>query len=762
MTSRLILNIAPVVTDAAKIMSVLIPDRGETHLHELRRAHAGRYVFFRSGANIVGVPTSDDAGELPDSTESEVDLHRDLRTVARLVREALLAYFFKHGRTITDFDPVSFLAASKNDDLLAHALPRWNTRPNWLSVRPRYTLDVRTFFPPRARPYVGAALGVRTAIEIDTDCKTLIEAGVDLVGTYVSSSGQAVDERVRPRRHLVGRVRSVTGHILSLDDVRDEHDIVEAIDVHVEPRHETLRTIVTALLGGDTAALQRLDRVLRQLNQGRERLTRIRTLLNHLRTQHFGLTRDAKFTFGPLLGEEGSRLTATQAPRPVFLFDAMGRKTDTWNDRGLKKFGPYTAQSFSPPIPRVAVVCQRRFQGIVEQVIYKLLHGVPSHRGDRAPFEQGFIRKYGLQDVAVEFFFASNHSVKEYDRAVREALASAGQSGVRWDLVLVQIEESFHQLLGEQNPYFVSKATLLGQQIPAQSFEIETIDTNDDQLGYVLNSIALAVYAKLGGVPWLLQANPTISHEVIFGLGSAELATTRLGARQRMVGVTTVFTGDGRYHLSNLSQAVPYEDYPDAVVASLRKTVDTVRTNFNWRAGERIRLVFHAFKDIRDVEANAVKSVMGELRDFEIEYAFVHVAENHPYTLFDEGQDGVNAPDGKKGVLAPNRGLFLPLSDSQMLVVLTGPADLKLAIQGLPHPILLKLHRASTFDDLTYLAKQTVVFAAHSWRSFTPASLPVTILYSQLLAGLLPNLTAVDPGVTTALLGRIGTSRWFL
>jgi len=71
----------------------------------------------------------------------------------------------------------------------------------------------------------------------------------------------------------------------------------------------------------------------------------------------------------------------------------------------------------------------------------------------------------------------------------------------------------------------------------------------------------LATYAKLNGVPWLLRMNRTDAHELLIGLGSAEVREGRLGERERVVGITTVFGGDGDYYLSNVSKAVRMDKY---------------------------------------------------------------------------------------------------------------------------------------------------------------------------------------------------------
>jgi hypothetical protein len=95
-----------------------------------------------------------------------------------------------------------------------------------------------------------------------------------------------------------------------------------------------------------------------------------------------------------------------------------------------------------------------------------------------------------------------------------------------------------------------------------------------------------------------------------------------------------------------------------------------------------------------------------------------------------------------KGQFVPASGPTVQISRREMLDSVTGPFDLKLSLQGSPRPLLLKLHRESTFTDLYSLAGQAFRFTALSWRRPYPSSKPVTILYSDLIAGLLGQLEA--------------------
>jgi len=143
-------------------------------------------------------------------------------------------------------------------------------------------------------------------------------------------------------------------------------------------------------------------------------------------------------------------------------------------------------------------------------------------------------------------------------------------------------------------------------------------------------------------------------------------------------------------------------------------------------------------------------------------YAFVHIAEQHPYLLFDEGERGARAPGGVKGALAPPRGLAVYLDKRESILAFKGAREVKQASDGLPRPVRLALHKDSTFTDLTYLSRQAFAFSCHSWRSFLPSPQPITILYSQLVARNLRLLDDVSGWMPDQILGPIGRTRWFL
>jgi len=764
----LVLNFSPITFDDREISAGRLPygADGKEVLERLRSEHWATHVFRRDGEHgILAVPVTADAPLL--GTKETIRLAEKLGLAAAVIRNSLLTYLTGLGRTVLSYDPMKFIA---RDDLLRSSIPQGTPQPDWLAVRLLYELAIRPVYFYKQKPVIAAIMDVRTTRLVERKASELIAAGFSLEGHYVGRRVSGNDPRIAPHTKLLGRVTSVDGSLLKLTDSPDMVESVEASEVWLEKR--AFDACMSHEFGScATKVREGLERQRAALRQGKARLEKIGTIVEFFRKMQYEMVPGTSFAFGPLLASSDRAFPHIEdAPKPVYVFDQTGSKTNTWHDKGLTEYGPYSAQVFTPNQPRIGIVCQQSMKGQVEQFVRKFVNGVvlPAPRDPRRRktnyFEKGLVRKFALKNVQYEFFLAANGSVEAYKKACKQAVEAHG-NGQKLDLALVQIEEPFHDLAPRANPYFACKVSFHTHQIPVQEFEIETTRRPDSQLIYVLNNMALATYAKLGGIPWLLKANPTIAHELVIGLGSADIGESRLGERERFVGITTVFSGDGNYYLSNLSKAVSMDDYRTALLESLRATILKVRNEMNWQARDSVRLVFHAtFKKFSGDEVQSIKDLVSGLGDYDVEYAFLQMNEQHPYMLFDKSQNGVPDFDsnGTKGSYAPARGQYIELGNHEVLLALTGPREVKRPEDGTPRPLLLNLHRDSTFTDMTYLTRQVFAFASHSWRTFLPSSVPVTIQYSNLIAGTLGHLALMERWNPEVMLGRIGKTRWFL
>lgn len=753
------LNIAPIEVPDTTIRAGIFaydPITGHDDLIQLRHTHRGTHAVARQRDLIVCLPRIQNALPIGDA-QQELPLRENLSLVAALLRETLIDHLHALPRQVVKYRPITFLGVN---DLLKEALPQGLSAPAWLNLLPRYELDVRVFSFANREPFLGLALDSRTRRRVTASCDELIAAGIRLQGFYVGRMCPNDDPRLEPWFELLGRVSALRADEIQLDDARDGMHSVKMQECYVEPSSHSFTNLL------DQIFMHRANEVRDALfhkaathRVGPAKLQDLLAVVGYLQKQVLKVSHGVTLVVGSLLNDKALPTLET-APKPVYVFDPTGAKTDTWADRGIQNCGPYSQQTFSKNRPRIAVVCQASAKGRVEQFLHKFFHGQRHPKKKLGPFDNGLIGKYRLDGVSPKFFLTANATAEAYQCATQEAISNED----RWDLALVQIEQGFREQEGTNNPYLVTKHAFLTHQTPVQEFTLETASLWEGQLAYALNNMALATYSKLGGTPWLLRCDRTIAHELVIGIGTAEVGEGRLGNRERFVGFTTVFSGDGDYRITNRSQAVPYQKYGEELLATLRNMIDSISQDMNWQDGDHVRLVFHAYKPFRNVEAVAVKNLMNGLGRYDVDFAFVEVSHYHPYLLFDEGQDGVYDYEAKrnKGAYAPERGQVLKLSKWEVLIVLTGARDVKSPEDGLPSPVLLRLHRESTFTDTTYLARQVYAFANHSWKSFFPGSLPVTVLYSEIIADLLGKLGRLPNWNANVLWGRIGRSRWFL
>jgi hypothetical protein len=606
-------------------------------------------------------------------------------------------------------------------------------------------------------------MDAKTSREIAAPISTLIDHGFDPLGRYVQAKRDVDDPLLASRYDLVGMVSSIDRNAVQLTDTRSDVKSFEASDLYLEPRDEFFDELLSLLLG--TLApkyIEALESLLARRRQADQKLELIAGVMDKLSVpdRPIEITPDLSVSFDKMLSQGHSFFPAIeQAPLTKFVFDVGKNKVSDSNRRGIANHGAYNWNNFTPSTPRIAVICDATCKGIVEVFLRKFKDGLPFRSGRVSPFATGFATMFRLGDVRFAIFETQGSSSAAVKRACQEII-DLGQSGTVYDIVLLQNSEATKSLVGNSNPYLVAKCALLKAGIASQSFLIEKSRSSEYDLAYILADLALATYAKLGGTPWLISADHAIEHEIILGVGSASIGQGRFGPRERIVGITSVFKGDGDYLLSNLSKAVPYAEYKDALTSALKIAVGQARTDMNWRAGDGVRIVVHAFKPMSDVEISAIQAVVSTLSQFRVQFAFIHVKENHPYSLFDTSEPG-DAPTFK-GKYCPKRGTFIKISQNQTLVCTWGSREVRTAEHGYPKPLLLELHPKSTFMDQTYLARQLINFASHSWRSFGPARTPVTILYSDLVAGLLAKLRDVDGWSADVLPTVLGKRRWFL
>lgn len=683
-----------------------------------------------------------------------------LRLFSSLAREAIFRHLklIPGGYRITGRRPPTVESAKRKN-----VIPSAAGLPDWLQKRPTLTFQTRILKGADAIDYVVLTCAERFRPGISLNCTELVTVGVPIVGQYVSTWVRSVDPQIDDRLMLAGRVTSINGELLDLADQGDGPAQVRADEAFLEPSLRNFKLVVGALkFDSAEASLKAIQKAEGALRQGKQQLKSIQETLNYFSRREIEIAHGVRLRFADLVqqGDTQAFPFVETFEKATLSFDPSGSGAMRWAQGGLDRHGPYDRSSFEKKRPRIAVVCEARQRGQISSAIADLLNGTPDAKapyGDLKPHATGLIGRYKLHKAHIEFFEAASDAVADYIAASRAALAQAAEHDQSWDLAIVQVRRTWKERAPADSPYWASKSAFLKRDVPVQALSVEMMAMERFEYACSLANVSLATYAKLGGIPWLLQTRPSTEHELVIGLGSHTRKDGRRGAGERVVGITTMFSSQGHYLLDARTGAVPFDDYPDALRSTLTMAIERVRKDEAWRASDAVRLVFHAFIQMRRETTEAVIKAVEDLGLSRVSFAFLHIAEEHPFTVFDR------AFQKPKGMFGPPRGQAIELSDHEWLVSLTGREQINAQFQGLPDPVLLRLHERSTFRDMRTLAKQVSDFSCHSWRTFSSARVPITLQYADEIAKQLAGLELTPSWDSEdAAVGRIMRRPWFL
>lgn len=715
--------------------------------------HEGHLYSLAKNSNAVGGIGETELLVLSD--------HLGLRFVQTMLDQAMRDVF-KAYDPVRD-RPFAFLA--QNSDLVASAAKDMEKTPALLSsfeIRPKYELESKVVeFRPNELELM-LTLNLTTRWICNASLQELVEEHIPVQGMHL------VRTNAEPgQRRLVGTFGRIDGDDILLHDAYGDENKVAASEVRVEGSKEVFATSLRRLLGNKyDGFMHAVDNEYGKLCGGAGFDTELRKMEGFLKKNSpVQLHGGVKVSIGDRvqLNNQPGHKTIVELPTSKYCFDRSRTKLHPYAWDGLARFGPFDRGNFPTRSSRILLVTPDTVSGRVSQALKKFRDGFGSSQTSKY---DGFLDTFHLSDVT---FFPLSVKLQDVQRAdVGKAYRKAIEEKLTRD---ASFDAAFNILLDEHavlsdahNPYLVAKAILLSHGIPVQEAKVSTLTANEYSLQHTFRNIATALYAKMGGVPWTVDHGETVDDELVVGIGNAELSGSRFEKRQRHIGITTVFRGDGNYLLSNVSKECRYEDYPQVLRESTVAVLREVKQRNNWLPGQTVRIVFHAFKPLKKVEvadiiASSVKEVGSEQT---IEFAFLNISQDHSFTLLDMAQRGITWKNQTKGVYVPRRGLTVQVGRYTRLVTSTGPQMVKRANLALPRPLLIHLHKQSTYRDLSYLSEQVLNFTTLSWRSTLPSEKPVTILYSSLIAELLGRLKSVDDWSPAVLNTKLRNSKWFL
>jgi hypothetical protein len=650
-----------------------------------------------------------------------------------------------------------------------------------IGVYPKIVLDV--FFTRNARGQlvIGLVVDILYTTRMEITAAEWVAAGLagELRGTYVTMVAGSTTATRYPEYSgtCIGMIDTLRDDRCILTDLRDTALAeLPLTDVAPEPTYPNLaRYLGARYQKAYEAGQQRLIMTLRKLvrPQSRHRLSRI-LVLRRLQSPDSG-SGDSSLTILPgveVCFADMAKVGAETFPvrplaDPEYSFDRSGGKYARRVDDGLKRFGPYDAQLMRGQPLRLLVVALEEHKGEVELAIQKLLKGIPTNQS----VFTGLTAMYRLDNLGVTYAWAKvapGAPMKRYADALHQALQSAPSGTTpRFHMLLTVINASHRDLPDSENPYFQTKViALIQDHVPTQAITIEKLRQSNYDLQFILNTMALSLYAKLGGTSHVLKL-PTLDAdaptELVFGIGRSIRRIGRFDKGYETVGFATVFRANGEYLYNS---ATPYCDdmrYERALEDTIRRTVETVADYEGLPEGAPLRLIFHVPRRPGRHEEHPILNAVGKLTKFKIEFALVHVNDDHHFHLFDTAHHTPKTLHGQlkpEAMLLPARGFAVTIGPRERLVTFIGVDQYR--GYGCPAPLRITLDARSTFRDIDYVTQQLYLLSFMSARSLNPGKAPATITYAEQLADLTGHLRGVQNWTVELIHQYLGRKLWFI
>lgn len=252
---------------------------------------------------------------------------------------------------------------------------------------------------------------------------------------------------------------------------------------------------------------------------------------------------------------------------------------------------------------------------------------------------------------------------------------------------------------------------------------------------YTLQNMGVAICAKTGGAPWLLDE--TTRKELIIGIGAFRTDN------EQYIGAAFSFDNTGVLCDYNYFQPSEFDELVGAIREAIRRY-----TSINNRPE---RLIIHYYKKLSmRREANVIMNMLSSLGlNIPVYVVSINKTESEDLVLFD-AQSTYTDSKGTHQSLMPKSGCWVNLGHVRegyrfLLCNNTRYDDDKFRVtDGFPFPVKLTICCFGGNADIDtptveLLIGQVYQFSRIYWRSVRQQGLPVTIKYPEMIAEMLPH-----------------------
>ena len=722
-------------------------------LKGLRDKFNETHSFFRFGDTIYGAWMVDEpiSGNI-----NEINPGESPKITSALIKHIFFRAFISNTKGIVPlgFHPLSFISKRDKHDAAHKHLPD-NLR-GFISFDRQYEISLRTISEPGKDLRYGFTITINHRWNISKSLEKLDDKGIDLSGFNVVHSEPIPGKKgiLAPTESFIGKVTKIKNGVAFINTNEGQQEF-SASELYLRRNTKEIRKLLTKLLSEDQA--EKIVKKSKKSSYLKSNYKKYYSKIEELVSKRFSEWRyycKNKFEF-IFSGSSELDHYCYSLKSNKFIFDYGTNSANTSIIQGLKEFGPFDSNSFTPKSPEILVICSSKCRRGFSYTMKALRDGISSS----SYYRRGMKDLFRLQEMIFNLGELKKDTAEGYLEVIKEKLAEND----KYDLVIVEGTDKHEYAKPEENPYYRVKAFLLSKGIPVQALQ-EKHTQNKNNLEYILTPFALQIYSKMGGVPWVLSSYNDVDWEIVVGISHTYIRNNQYvgGQSSRIVGLTTFFSSDGNLLFSDNSKATDYDNFFNELLLSLKSSVNKLSQDMAWKKGQTVRFVFHVFKPMKNTELEVVKELINKFSDFEIHFAFVQVIDKHPFLLFDKQSKGAVRRSRVNKKYVPLRKTNLILNEHECLLQTRGANELKIPGNAPSRPVLIRLHEDSTFKDMHHITQQVFKFTHHSWRSINPTHMPVTLYYAQMIARLLGKLRNIPDHNPESLLSMMKRKKWFL
>lgn len=378
--------------------------------------------------------------------------------------------------------------------------------------------------------------------------------------------------------------------------------------------------------------------------------------------------------------------------------------------QGIRNYGPL--QKIDKEILFVFIF-EDRFKSFANE-LYLSLTG-KSNPGTFPGFEQMFgvvLNTSNVKQIKIEGF--SNEqllSIVDKVKTYQEVEPNKKVIGIYIEDYAIDTED-----IVASNHYYFMKYNFIKNNLPLQVVNYRKL-SEKNSLKWSTSNVALAMFAKMGGIPWVVK--PSNNNCLILGVGSSHKRNEETGEITKYFAYTVCLDSSGLYKtLEVLADETSETNYLQKLKSNLIKLLKDSRMS------DYKTCVLHLPFKIKQNEISAISEAIKQIDD--IEFVAIKVNLDNKYFGY-----------SFHNTFVPYESSFVKLSRNEYLVwfegLLYGKEVVDKRLANPVHIQFLNLGNQKGFDERKYL-QDVLNLSGANWRGFNAKSIPISIYYSQIIA----------------------------